>query len=195
MDLDEWIRGKRGMLSIDADFFARRDELALAPLVEDRVARELAAGAQMTFREEHVDLVELVTRPVDFVLNFDFHMDCRLEYLHGDEPRAPPCSASVFETLLSGGLTDKYIWAYPATRRRQVAQVYASAVVADRQPRMSRMHCVDGRYALHRLLGRATIDSIFVCRSPAYASADTDAVHDRLLALVGPSAAPDPDPG
>jgi hypothetical protein len=190
MDLDQWIRGKTGTLSIDADFFTCDEERRLATRVEDLVARELAGGAHIAFHDEHVALVALVSRPVDFILNFDFHMDCRIEYLHGDAPRTPPCSASVFETLLSSGLTEKYIWAFPSTRRRDVALVYSSAVIANRQPRISDVHCVDGRYALDELLGRATIASIFVCRSPGYATTQTHAIHDRLRALAEPARDP-----
>jgi hypothetical protein len=187
MDLDEWIRNKTGTASIDADFFTHEEERRLTARVEDYVAQQLAAGARIAFRDEHVDLVQLVSDPVDFILNFDYHMDCRIEFLHGDEPMTPPCNASLFETLLSSGSTEKYIWAFPSTRRRQAALAYSSAFVAGRQPRMHRIHCVSGAYAIDRLLGRATIASIFVCRSPEYATADTDAVYERLSSLVGHS--------
>jgi len=187
MDLAEWIRNKTGTVSIDADFFTRDEERQLAPLVQDCVEEHLAAGARIAFRDEHVELVQLVSEPVDFILNFDYHMDCRIEFLLGDEPRTPPCNASLFETLLSSGLTEKYVWAFPSTRSRQAALVYSSAFIANRQPRISQLHCVSGRYALERLLNRATIASIFVCRSPDYATAGTDAILAGLRSLVGPA--------
>ena len=185
MDLDQWIRGKTGTVSIDADFFTDEEERRLAPGIEACVARQLVAGAQIAFRDEHVDLVPLVPDPVDFIVNFDFHMDCRIEFLHGDEPLTPPCNASLFETLLASGSTAKYVWAFPSARRREAALAYSSALLADRQPRLHRIHCVSGAYAIDRLLDRATIASIFVCRSPAYATADTDAVYERLRSLAG----------
>jgi hypothetical protein len=189
MDLDEWIRGKTGTVSIDADFFVDQEERGLTARVEACVARQLAAGARIDFRDEHVDLVPLVPELVDFIVNFDFHMDCRIEFLHGDEPRTPPCNASLFETLLASGSAEKYVWAFPAARRKEAALAYSSALLADRQPRMPRIHCVSGAYAIDTLLDQATIASIFVCRSPDYATADTDAIYARLRSLAGDASA------
>ena len=123
MELHEWIRGRTGVLSIDADFFTLEDERRLVPLAEDLVARELARDARIEFRDEHVDLLGLIAEPVDFVVNLDYHMDCRVEFLHGDAPRRPPCSASLFETVLGSGLAERYVWAFPASRRADAARV------------------------------------------------------------------------
>jgi len=189
VELHEWIRGRTGVLSIDADFFTLEDERRLVPLAEDLVARELARDARIEFRDEHVDLLGLIAEPVDFVVNLDYHMDCRVEFLHGDAPRRPPCRASLLETVLGSRLAERYVWAFPASRRADAARVYASAFFAYRQPLLARLHCVSGRYALERLLDGATIASIFVCRSPGYATAATDAVHDRLASLAASDAA------
>ncbi len=184
MDLDEWIDNKLGILSIDADFFGREEEQQLAPCIKNWVLRKVGAGVQIVFRDEHVDLIKLVSHPVNFIINFDYHMDCRIEFLYGGEPKTPPCSGSLFESLLSYGLTEKYIWALPNSRSRQASLVYSSAFVGNGQPLLTRIHCVSGRYALERILDRAKIGFIFVCRSPDYATAETDAILDSLTSLV-----------
>jgi hypothetical protein len=184
MDLAEWIRGRTGAVSIDADFFTDAEERRLAARVEACVARRLAAGARIAFRDEHVDLVPFVSEPVDFIVNFDFHMDCRIEYLHGDEARTPPCNASLFETLLGSAATEKYVWAFPSAREREAAIAYSSGLLASGPARMRRIHCVSGAYAIEGLLDEAMITSVFVCRSPDYATADTDAIYARLRSLV-----------
>jgi hypothetical protein len=185
MLLDEWVSGRSGIVSIDADFFTDQAEQQLAPTLAAWLARATVAGIPVAFRDDHVDLVGLVSRPVDFILNFDYHMDCRLEFLHGDQPRIPPCSASVFETLLSDGLTERYVWAFPAARSRSAALAYSSAFVANRQPLLARMHCVTGGDALERILDQVHTSLIFVCRSPDYATADTDVIYDDLRSLAG----------
>jgi hypothetical protein len=188
MDLEKWLQRKTGILSVDVDFFTREEERPLAPRVESWVARKVAAGARVAFRDEHVDLIELISRPVDFVLNFDFHMDCRIEFLHGDEPKSPPCSASVFEGLLSQRLVERYIWAFPISKRRRAASVYSSAFSTTGRQLLTRIHCVSGRDALDELLPHAAITAVFVCRSPDYATADTDAIFaDLRSAVAAPS--------
>jgi hypothetical protein len=177
-ELARWIGGRTGIVSIDADFFTHPDEQRLLPRVREWLFRE-AKGAPAFFRAEHVDLVGLISHPADFVLNFDFHMDCRVEFLHGDPAKTPPCSASVFETLLCDGLIERYIWAFPVARRTVAARVYSSAVVAERQPLLRRIHCIDGRDALAGLVG-VEIETVFVCRSSAYATAATDAIYNDL---------------
>jgi hypothetical protein len=182
-DVTTWLGGRTGILSIDADFFCHYPERQLAPRMGEILAR-MALRRPVTFCDEHVDLVRLVCHQVDFIVNFDFHMDCRIEFLHGTPPLVPPASNSVFETLLADGLVQRYVWAFPTARRAVAAQVYASAALADRQPLLQRIHAVPGEAALCGL-GDAMIDSAFVCRSPAYATPETDAVHDMLRARVG----------
>ncbi|MFB7476054.1 hypothetical protein [Kitasatospora sp. NPDC056184] len=177
-DLAQWVRGRTGIVSIDADFFSDPPEQILLPPLKSWLANE-AAGAPIVFRNEHVDLVDLVPRPVEFLINFDFHMDCRVEFLHGDPPKSPPCSASVFETLLGDGLIERYIWAFPAARRTVAARVFSSAVVTGRQPLLPRIHGIEGREMVGALTG-VDVESVFVCRSPSYATATTDAIYDDL---------------
>jgi hypothetical protein len=188
MDVDEWIRNRSGIVSIDTDFFTNVAEQGLAAQVTDWLSRRVDGGVPVVFRDEHVDLVELVSRPVDFAVNLDYHMDLRLEFLHGEPARTPPSSASVFETLLADGLVEKYIWAFPSERRRTASMVYSSAFVTGRQPLLAQIHCVDGRYALDRIMSRVGLVSIFVCRSPDYATAETDAIYDSLRRVAGPDA-------
>jgi hypothetical protein len=183
MNLEQWIHNKSGILSADADFFTLKEEQHLAPRVMSQIAAKVAAGAEIVFRDDHVDLIKLVTHPVDFVINFDYHMDCRLEFLHGEGPKIPPCNASLFESLLSASLTERYIWAYPNSRRRQVALVYSSAFVSNSQPLLTHVHCINGRYVLDELLDIAQINLIFVCRSPDYATSETDAIFEDLRLL------------
>ncbi|WP_328457648.1 hypothetical protein OG780_42885 [Streptomyces sp. NBC_00386] len=181
-DLAQWIRGRAGIVSIDADFFTNPPEQRLLPPMRTWLTNE-AAGAPVAFRTEHVDLVDLVPRPVEFLINFDFHMDCRVEFLHGDPPKCPPCSASVFETLLSDGLIERYIWAFPAVRRTVAARVFSSAVITGRQPLLSRIHGIEGRDMAEALTG-IEVESVFVCRSPSYATVTTDAIYDDLQSLT-----------
>lgn len=184
MNLNDWLPGKHGILSADADFFTFADEQLIAPEVIDYLTRKIAAGAEIAFRDEHVALIDLVARPVDFIINFDFHMDCRVEYLHGAPAKVPPCNATVFEHLLSSGLAERYIWGFPNIRAAKVASVYASAFIESNQPLLTRIHCIPGHRVLKELLELPQIDAIFVCRSPDYATANTDAIlqdlHRRL---------------
>lgn len=188
MELDEWIHARAGIVSIDADFFTKGEEQDLAARVTEWFSSRVGSGVPVVFRDEHVDLVELVSRPVGFVLNLDYHMDLRIEFLHGEPARTPPSSASVFETLLADGLIEKYIWAFPSGRRRVASTVYTSAFVTGRQPLLAQIHCVEGRYALDRIMSRMEAVSIFVCRSPGYATAETDAIYAGLRRVAGPAA-------
>jgi hypothetical protein len=160
---------------VDTDFFTHPEELRIAPKLQAWLAGEVRVGVPLTFREDHVDLVQSMTTMVDLVVNFDFHMDLRLEFLHGADPLTPPQDASVFETILTAALTSRYVWAHPVSRRADAARAYASAVATGRQPLVSRIHCLPGVEAL-TMLKKLRISSIFVCRSPAYATADTDRV-------------------
>ncbi len=181
-DLAQWIRGRAGIVSIDADFFTDPQEQRLLPHLRTWLMNE-GAEAPIVFRTEHVDLIDMVRRPVEFLINFDFHMDCRVEFLHGDPPKRPPCSASVFETLLGDGLIERYIWAFPAVRRAVAAQVFSSGVITGRQPLLSRIHCVEGRDVLGLLTG-VEVEGVFVCRSPSYATATTNAIYDDLRSMA-----------
>ena len=177
------LRRRTGILSLDADYFLESAEHSLVPDI-DRLIRDRAARTSTCFRDYHVDLTELITEPVDYVINFDSHMDCSLEFLFGAPPRDPPVNATVFEGLLARGLVRRYIWACPDSRRSLAAKVYASATVAGRQPRLSDIHCVTGRFAVAELLDHADLALIFACRSPDYATAATDAIYDGWRASV-----------
>lgn len=183
MNLKQWIHGKSGILSVDADFFTLKEEQQLAPWMISRIAWKAVSDVDIVFYDEHVDLVKLVTYPVDFVINFDYHMDCRVEFLHGEGAKTPPCSASLFENLLSTGLTSRYIWAFPNSRSRQAASMYSSAFVSNNQPLLTRIHCINGQYVMDELLDLAKISLIFVCRSPDYATVETDAILEDLHRL------------
>jgi hypothetical protein len=186
-DLRDLVDGQTGIVSIDTDFFVQRRERALAGRLAAWLAAEVAAGVPVTCREDHVDLVDLVRTPVEVCLNFDSHMDLSVGYLLGDDPRVPPEDATVFETILAAGLTRRYIWAHPASRSRAVASVYAGALVAGRQRALNRIHCLSGEAALHVLDGIRT-DSVFVCRSPGYETAETAAVYRRLCSIAAGTA-------
>ncbi len=184
MDLAEWVDGRTGLVSVDADFFTRAEEQRLIADVETWLTAVLSIGVPVTFRQDHVDLVDLMTQPVEVVLNFDFHMDLRLEFLLGDAAVVPPQDATVFETILACGLTNRYIWAHPVSRRGEVAHVYASAAVAGLQPLLARIHCVPGVDAVNKLLESMALTSVFVCRSPGYSTVDTDLAFRRLQAAA-----------
>lgn len=144
----------------------------------------------MIVREDHVDLVELA-EPVDLVVNFDFHMDLRLEFLHGAPACSPPQDATVFESILATGQAGHYVWAHPESRRTDAAAAYTSAWLRGSQPLLRRIHCLPGSSVLGDLLPRVDPNLIFVCRSPAYATSQTDVVFERLRSLAtrrGPSA-------
>jgi hypothetical protein len=183
MNLRQWIHNKSGILSVDVDFFTLKEEQQIAPLLINQISLKVLAGAEIVFCDEHVDLIDLATHPVDFIINFDYHMDCRVEFLHGASSKIPPCSASLFENLLSVGLTEKYIWAFPNSRNFQAASVYSSAFINNSQPLLTRIHCINGHSVLDELLSIAKIDFIFVCRSPDYATSETDAILEDLRSL------------
>jgi hypothetical protein len=180
MELDVWCHEKVGMLSIDADFFTLEEERSLAVYLEQWIAQKVGSAVPIVFHDEHVELIKHVRRRVDFIVNFDFHMDCRIEFLRGEDTKVPPCSASVFETLISQRMVDRYVWAVPRNRMAQAALVYSSALVLNAQPSLTRIHCVSGGYACEKILDHARIDSVFVCRSPDYATHETDAVFLRM---------------
>ncbi|MFI5909502.1 hypothetical protein [Dactylosporangium sp. NPDC051541] len=186
--MDDWVRGRTGLVSIDVDYFMHGGDPHLVAPLREWFARAVRDGARVVFRDDHVDLVELVTRPVDFIVNLDHHMDLRLEFLHGAPARRPPVNASVFETLLADGLTERYVWAHPPGRRRAAALAYSSAFAAGRQSLLPRIHCVEGRSAVRRIMCRAEVGFVFVCRSPDYADATTDAVFHDLRRLGSPAA-------
>jgi hypothetical protein len=184
MELARWCSHKAGVLSIDSDFFALDEERRLVPRLEATIAQKAGAHVPVLFGDEHVELIDHVREPVDFIVNFDYHMDCRVEFLRGDAPRVPPSSASVFETLLSQSLVNRYIWAVPRSRSAQAALVYSSAFAINAQPLLTRIHCVSAEYACETILDHSTIDLVFVCRSPDYSTPETDAVLRRLRSVA-----------
>src|SRR5690349_16107887 len=101
-----------GAVSIDADFFTCPDEQSLLPTLLDWLRQRVDAGVPVTVSTDHVDLVASAPHPVDVIVNFDFHMDLSVEFLLGAEPAAP-ADNSVFETVVAGGGTRRYVWAHP----------------------------------------------------------------------------------
>lgn len=183
IDLLKLVDGRTGILSVDTDFFIRNDERLLAAKLETWLTEKVAAGVPVTCRDDHVDLVDLVSKPVGVLLNFDSHMDLSLGFLFGEAPHVPPQDATVFETILATDLTDRYMWAHPVSRSRDAARVYAMAAIAGRQPLVRRIHCLLGVVAL-QLLDQIRISSVFVCRSPGYATAETEVVFRRLREIA-----------
>ena len=165
-------------MSIDADFFKCPEEQELVGPLTRWLSDRVGKGVPVVFREHHVDFVTASAERVDVVINFDFHMDMRVEFLLG-APSAAPMDATIFESKVATGMTERYVWAYPVSRRATVARVYATATLAARQPLLSRIHCLSGPEALS-LLGELDVRSVFVCRSPQYATAVTDAAFARL---------------
>lgn len=184
-DLERWLIGRTAILSVDVDYFMSDPEHDLADILSDFVLRLMRTGTNLTCDDHHVALADLPVFPVDIVVNFDFHMDCRLEYLFGDAARVPPCNATVFEHLLSSGQLSRYIWALPEERYKDAADAYCRALILQRQPWLSNIHCITGREVLDSLLPLVDIRHIFVCRSPEYRTAFTDALYGRLTAPAG----------
>lgn len=182
-DLDAWIRGRNVAVSIDADFFAEPNEQQLVEPLAEWLADRVAADIPATCREDHVDLIDFLAEPVDLVMNFDFHMDLRIEFLRGDAPCMPPQDATVFESVLTSGTAHRYLWAHPAGRACEVASIYTAAFVSGGQPLLGNIHCLPGHAALP-LLTKGQTTSIFVCRSPGYSTTATDAAFVRLREVM-----------
>ena len=161
------IPGRSTALSIDADFFTEPGEQQLVEPLAELLA----------------DLVGSLAEPVDIVINFDFHMDVRIEFLQGDRPLVPPQDATVFESVLTSGTAGRYLWAHPAGRAREAADAYTAAFVAGKQPVLRNIHCLPGYRALS-LLAKAQIKLVFLCRSPRYATTATDAAFERLREAI-----------
>jgi hypothetical protein len=188
-DLRALIDRRTAIVSIDTDFFIQEDERLLAGKLEGWLEDKVSAGVRVTCRENHVDLVDLFSEPVDVVLNFDTHMDLSLGFLFGAPPRVPPEDASVFETILESDFTDRYVWAHPVSRSRDAARVYSAALLFGDQPILRRIHCLEGALAF-QLLDSIRTEWVFVCRSPAYASPRTELTYRRLCSIAnGPSPA------
>jgi hypothetical protein len=177
------MRTRSAAVSIDTDFFTRRDEqelvVPLARWLRDRVED----GMPVTVRDDHVDYVDLAEEPVDVTVNFDFHLDMRIEFLLGAQPGAPT-DDSVFESVVATGLTQEYVWAHPVSRRPTAARVYATAVLTAKQPLLSRMHCLPGPEAFS-MLDDLDVSWAFICRSPEYATQATDAAFAQLERAAG----------
>lgn len=182
-DLGAWLRGRSVAVSIDADFFAEPSEQQLVEPLAEWLADCVATGIPATCRRDHVDMIGFLVEPVDLVINFDFHMDLRIEFLHGDAPYTPPQDATVFESVLASGTAHRYLWAHPASRAADAASVYTAAFVAGKQPILGNIHCLPGHAALP-LLTHGRTASVFVCRSPGYSTADTDAAFVRLREVI-----------
>lgn len=170
-------------MSIDADFFTFADEQRLlAPLVS-WLLRSVTAGMPVTLSEDHVDLVAAAPRPVDVMINFDFHMDLTVDFLLG-APAAPPTDASVFESLVAKGMSRRYVWAHPVSRRETAARVYTTALLAARQPLLAKVHCVPGAEAMS-MVDQLDVVWAFVCRSPGFATTKTDEAFADLVRAGG----------
>jgi hypothetical protein len=170
-------------VSIDTDFFTRPDEQELVEPLATWLRDRVGDGMPVTLRDDHVDYVGLVGEPVDVTVNFDFHLDMRIEFLLGAHV-AGPTDATVFESVMSAGLTREYVWAHPVSRRPTAARVYATAVLAGEQPLLTRMHCLPGSEALS-LLAELDVAWAFICRSPEYATRATDAAFAQLERAAG----------
>ena len=182
-DLDAWIQGRSTALSIDADFFTEPGEQQLVEPLARWLADCIAAGVRAVYCDDHVDLVGFLSEPVDIAINFDFHMDMRIEFLQGDGPLVPPQDATVFESILSSGTAGRYLWAHPAGRAREAADMYTAAFATGRQPALRNIHCLPGHRDLS-LLAKGQAKRIFLCRSPRYATTATDAVFGRLREAI-----------
>jgi hypothetical protein len=169
-------------VSIDTDFFTRSEEQELLTPLARWLGERVEDGVPVFVRENHVDFAGIVAGPVDTTVNFDFHMDMRIEFLLG-APYAAPVDATVFESVLATGMSRRYVWAHPLSRRRTVAKVYTAAALAARQPLLSRIHCLPGHEALS-LLDGLEVTCAFVCRSPGYATKATDLAFTRLSNAV-----------
>jgi hypothetical protein len=182
-DLRALADGRTAIVSIDTDFFIHEDERLLAVQLEWWLEAKVSGGVRVTCREDHVDLVDLLSEPVDIVLNFDSHMDLSLGFLFGQPPRVPPEDASVFETILASNLTDRYVWAHPVSRSQDAARVYSAALVFGDQPILPRVHCIPGAAAF-QLLDAFRTAWVFVCRSPDYATPRTELAYRRLHSIA-----------
>lgn len=190
LELSELVAGRRCLVSIDTDFFCNPAEQGLVSRFDTWLRDVLSAGVPVVVEQDHVRLVDLIRERVDVIVNFDFHMDLRIDFLNGDAARRPPHDATVFESILADGLVDTYIWAHPVSRRRDAAQVFATAYLTGRQPVLGKIHCVDGADVLDHILDRVHTTSAFVCRSPGYATRDTDLVFSQLQATAATFAPP-----
>ncbi len=171
------------VVSIDADFFTCSEEQRLrAPLVS-WLGCSVTAGVPVWVSDDHVDLVEALPRPVDVIVNFDFHMDMTLDFLLG-APAARPADASVFESLVADRVVRRYLWAHPVSRRKTAARIYTSALLAGRQPLLGNVHCMSGVDAM-AILDELDVVWAFVCRSPGYATTVTDAAFADLVRVSG----------
>jgi hypothetical protein len=183
VELSEWLRGRRALISIDADFFSDPEEVESHAEFEGWLDRTVANGVAVTVSRDHVDLVAQMP-PVDVVINFDYHMDLRLEFLFGAPALHPAQDASVFESILVSGLTQRYVWAHPQRRSVDAARVYASSVLAGRQPLIQRIHCLPGVTVMRQLIQRPLVESVFVCQSPDYSTPDSDSIFATLAAIA-----------
>ena len=107
----------------------------------------------------------------------------RIEFLLGAQVAAPT-DATVFESVVATGVTREYVWAHPVSRRPTAARVYATAILAAKQPLLSRMHCLYGLEALS-MLDDLVVSWAFICRSPEYATQATDAAFAELKRAAG----------
>jgi hypothetical protein len=169
--------------SIDTDFFTPPDEQKLDEPLATWLRARVGGGMPVTLRDDHVDYVSLAEEPVDVTINFDFHLDMRIEFLLGAQVAALT-DATVFESVVATGLTQEYVWAHPVSRRPTAARVYATAVLAAKQPLLSRMHCLYGLEALS-MLDDLVVSWAFICRSPEYATQATDAAFAELKRAAG----------
>lgn len=179
LELTAWMAQRQGIVSLDADFFLQSEEQQLAPLLTSWVRTKARAGIPAICAVEHLDLLAHVTKPVDYILNFDYHMDCSIEFLHGRRAKRVPCCASFFEALLSESRIAKYIWVVPSSRYHQAALVYASALMWNRQPLLRKIHCIDAKQA-PVLIGAGAVELVFACRSPEYSTVQTDSIFQQL---------------
>jgi|GEM_PF-4860954 hypothetical protein len=177
------MRTRLAAVSIDTDFFTRPDEQELVGPLARWLRDRVEDGMPVTLRDNHVDYVGLAKEPVDVTVNFDFHVDMRIEFLLGAR-LAAPTDATVFESVVATGLTQEYVWAHPVSRRPIAAKVYATAILAAKQPLLSRMHCLPGPEALS-MLDELDVSWAFICRSPEYATQATDAAFAQLERAAG----------
>jgi len=94
----DWALGSAA-ISIDADFFAEAAEQRLVKPLARWLEHAVSAGAPVDVSEYHSDYHLDLTGPVDLTINFDFHMDMRIEFLFGDRPRACPASGSGLDAI------------------------------------------------------------------------------------------------
>jgi hypothetical protein len=91
-----WIENPSVVVSINADLFMAKELRILYGPMLRWIKNCCINGNRLVVDREHSEIFNQISISTEYVLNFDYHMDVRIEYMLGAEPLLDIMDLNVF---------------------------------------------------------------------------------------------------